>query len=297
MNIEETIQKYLDYIIEELNYSKETKNNYFFDLKLYQNYIEEHKINFLKIEKNDIMGYLKFLDQKNLKNASIARNISSLRSFYNYLVNVKIIESNIFKRIRNPKVERKLPNYLSISEVETILDGINTSDEIGIRNKCLFELIYATGMRVSEVANLKIDDIDLKSKSIRVVGKGSKTRMVYFGSTTEELLTKYLNVRTNFLKKSSEYLFVNANGDICKRQTIENYIKKIMQTSSIKHKITPHTLRHTYATHLLDNGADLRSVQELLGHENLDTTEIYTHVSNERLRSVYLKCHPNKKRQ
>lgn len=297
MKIEEAIQKYLNYIIEELNYAKETRNDYYYDLKLYQNYIDENKINFLKIEKIDIMGYLKYLDKKNLKNASVARNISSLRSFYNYLVNVKYIESNVFKRIRNPKVERKLPNYLSISEVETILDNIDTSDGIGLRNKCLFELIYATGMRVSEVANLKIDALDLKSKSIRVIGKGSKTRIVYFGSTTEELLTKYLNIRTSLLKKPSEYLFVNADGNICKRQTIENYIKKIMQTSSVKHKITPHTLRHTYATHLLDNGADIRSVQELLGHENLDTTEIYTHVSNERLRSVYLKCHPNKKRQ
>ncbi len=297
MKIDEAIKKFLEYIIKELNYSENTKDDYAFDLKVFEEYLNKKNLNYQNLTKENVMSYLKYLDSLKWKNSSISRNISAIRSFYNYLVDIKYLEFNVFKRIKNPKIEKKLPNYLSISEVETILESIHTDDEIGIRNKCLFELIYATGMRVSEVAEVKLCDIDLENKTIRVTGKGAKMRMTYFGSTTKETLMAYLSVRDNLLKSASEYLFVNAKGKPCSRQSIENYINNIMKYSLVNHKISPHTLRHTFATHLLNNGADLRSVQELLGHENLDTTEIYTHVSNARLRSVYLKCHPNKKRQ
>ena len=190
---------------------------------------------------------------------------------------VKLLDDNVFKKIRNPKVSKKLPNYLNTLEIEELLNSIKIdtkNDEEnakGIKEKCLIELIYSTGIRVSEASNIKIGDISLSEGTIRILGKG--------------------NI------KNCEYLFLNKNGDQMRRQSMEYLVNMVVKNSLIKHHVSPHTLRHTFATHLLDNGADIKSVQELLGHKNLNTTEIYTHVSNERLRSVYLKCHPNKDRQ
>lgn len=298
MKIEELIEKYLEYLEKELNYSKMTKIDYESDLRIYKDFLNERSFNYLKVNKDEIIEYLKYLDDLKYQNGSISRMLSSIRSFYNYLEELKLIESNIFKRIRNPKVSKKLPNYLSIVEIESILDTISEDNIVGIRDKCLFELMYSTGLRVSEVSNLCIKDVDLNEKSIRILGKGNKERIVYFGEVSLKLLNKYLNIRECFLKHGNiDYLFINNNGECLSRQSIEYIVNKIMKNSLINHKISPHTLRHSYATHLLDNGADLRSVQELLGHENLNTTEVYTHVSKEYLRSEYLKYHPNKKRQ
>ncbi len=298
MKIEEAIERFLEFIIKELNYSEMTKEDYESDLKNYKDYLEINKINYLKIDKENIINYLKYLDKEKYTNKSISRHLSSLRSFYNYLVEIKLIDSNIYKRIRNPKVEKKLPNYLSIVEIEKILDKLEEDEPRDIEEKCIFELLYSTGIRVSEASNIKLKDIDLKNKSIRVFGKGSKERIVYYGHQLDRLLNKYLECRYKLLVKGdNEYLFLNTKGNKISRSSIEGIIKKIERKSEINHKISPHVLRHSFATHLLDNGADLRSVQELLGHENLNTTEIYTHVSNERLRKVYLDCHPNKNRQ
>ena len=298
MNIDKTIEKFMEYLLKELNYSNDTIKSYERDLISYKDYLDLKKIDYLKINKQEIIDYLEYLDNNNYKNKSISRHLSSLRSFYNYLVEIKLINNNIYKRIRNPKVEKKLPNYLNIVELETILSELNEDTKENIRDKCLFELFYSTGIRVSEASNLELNDIDINNLSIRVFGKESKERIVYFGETFKEILLKYLNVRDIFLKKGEiKYLFINKLGGQLSRESIEYIINKIVLKSSINHKISPHVLRHTFATHLLDNGADLRSVQELLGHENLNTTEIYTHISNERLRSVYLKCHPNNNRQ
>lgn len=298
MKIEEVINKYLEYVIKELNYSEETLKNYKTDLNSYCDFLKSHGMDYLKINKEEIMSYLKHLDSLNYSNKTVSRHLSSLRSFYNYLVEIKLLKTNIYKRIRNPKVEKKLPNYLNIIEIEDILDSIKEETKEEIRIKCLFEILYSTGIRVSEASNIKLKDIDKSSLSIRVFGKGSKERIVYYGKVAEKLLDKYLNVRSEFLIKGNcEYLFINNLGGRLSRSSIEYIINKIIDKSSIKHKISPHVLRHSFATHLLDNGADLRSVQELLGHENMNTTEIYTHVSNERLKAAYLKYHPNKKRQ
>lgn len=298
MKIDEVIKKFIEYIDKELNYSRETIINYEKDLTIYKDFLKIKNYNYLSITKDQVMEYLKYLDSFKYQNKTISRILSSLRSFYNYLTEIKLLDNNIFKRIRNPKVSKKLPNYLSIVEIEKILDKIDEESIFGIRDKCLFELLYSTGLRVSEVSNLKIDDINLIDKSIRVLGKGNKERIVYFGNVAANLIHKYLQIRNEFLKKGNiEYFFINNNGDKLSRQSIEHIINMIMKRSEINHKISPHTLRHTYATHLLDNGADLRSVQELLGHENLGTTEVYTHVSKDKLRSEYLKYHPNKNRQ
>ncbi len=293
MKIDDAINEYIKYIIE-LNYSEETISNYKRDLIHYRDYLSKKNRDFLNINKNEILDYLEYLD--GLANGSISRHLSTLRSFYNYLVEIKALESNVIKRMKNPKKVKKLPNYLNIVEVETIIDSIKEDTKEDIRNKCIFELLYSTGIRVSEASNLKVDDINTSEKSIRIYGKGKKERMVYYGDVFAQILDKYLCVRDEFIKKDIDYLFINKLGGKLSRSSIEQIIDKIVLTSSVNHKISPHVLRHTFATHLLDNGADLRSVQELLGHENLDTTEIYTHVSNERLRAVYLRCHPNNKR-
>lgn len=298
MKIEEAVKRYLEYVEKELNYSPLTKINYENDLNNYMDFLKIKGFNYLNMNKDKVMDYLKYLDNLEYQNKSISRILSSIRSFYNYLIEIKLLENNIFKRIKNPKTIKKLPNYLSIVEIENILVTIEENDKVNIRNKCLFELIYSTGLRVSEVSNLKLNDIEYSEKSIRILGKGNKERIVYFGDYAKNLLNKYMKFRKEFLKKGeTNYLFVNNNGDKLSRQSIEYIIDKIMKNSKTNHKISPHTLRHTYATHLLDNGADLKSVQELLGHENLNTTEIYTHVSAERLKSEYLKYHPNKNRQ
>ena len=296
MKIEDAQEKFMEYLDKELNYSKTTLDDYSYDLKVYTTYLKLKNKDYLKINKDDIIDYLKYLDNKKFTNKTISRNLSGLRSFYNYLVEVKLLEDNIFKKIRNPKVSKKLPNYLNTLELEQLLDSIkidtdNDEDNAkGIKEKCLIELIYSTGIRVSEASNIKIGDISLSEGTIRILGKGNKERIVYFGEMAKEILEKYLKIREEENIKNCEYLFLNKNGDQMSRQSMEYLVNMVVKNSLIKHHVSPHTLRHTFATHLLDNGADIKSVQELLGHKNLNTTEIYTHVSNERLRSVYLKC-------
>lgn len=297
MKIEEAISKFLEYLIKELNYSEKTKENYERDLFRYLEYLKKMQVNYLTIDKKDIIGFLKYLDKLKYSNKSISRILSALRSFYTFLNDIKLIENNIFKRIRNPKVEKKLPNYLSMVEIEKILDSIDESSNEGIRNKCIFEIFYSTGIRVSELCNISLNDLNLSEKTIRIIGKGNKERIVYYGRIASLSLEKYLKIRSLFKPQTNEFLFVNRQGNPISRESVEYIIDKILKTSSVARKISPHTLRHTFATHLLDNGADLKSVQEMLGHQNLNTTEIYTHVSNERLRAAYLKFHPNKNRQ
>lgn len=298
MKMELAIEKYLEYLEKELNYSLVTIDDYKADLTIYKNYLQEHNLDYLRINKKEIMGFLQYLDYLKYTNKTISRHLSSIRSFYNYLVEVKLLDSNIFRRVKNPKVEKKLPNYLSIVEIEEILDSLSENTKEEIRDKCLFELLYSTGIRVSEASNIKLDDVDQSNLNIRIIGKGNKERIVYYGNCARNMLSKYLIVRREFTaEKEREYLFLNQYGNKLSRSSIEYIIKKIMKKSAIKHNFSPHTLRHSFATHLLDNGADLRSVQEMLGHENLNTTEIYTHISNERLKEAYRKYHPNKDRK
>ncbi len=290
--------KFIEYLRNERKYSEYTVNGYDSNIDDFLSFLKARNINALEVSKDDIREYLKHLDSLNLKNSSISRRLSSLRSFYNYLVSNKVILNNPMKLIKNPKKEKKLPNFLQYDEFMKLLESIKNDDALSIRNKLILELLYATGLRVSELVNIKLNDIDLNNKVIRTLGKGSKERLVYFGDYAKELLSEYIRKeRYELLKgKSNEYLFINNQGGHLTTRGVEGVIDNIVNKASLKHKISPHVLRHTFATHLLDNGADLLSVKELLGHESLKATQIYTHITEERLRSVYLHSHPRAKK-
>ena len=295
--MEKDINKYKVYLEKERNYSKYTIDNYERDLNDLNDYLKSKKINYCKLSKDDIREYLKYLDDLKLSKATISRILSSLRSFYGYLMIQKKVLVNPFKMIRNPKKDKKLPKYLSYQEFMELLDKLKQDDDLSIRNRLILELLYATGLRVSELVNIKLNDIDIKNKTIKVMGKGSKERIVYFGDYAKEVLGDYLsNNRNDLLNgKQSDYLFINKNGDELTVSGIEYVINQIIKGTSLKYKISPHVLRHTFATHLLEEGADIRSVQTLLGHSSLSTTQIYTHVSNEYLRKVYRDAFPRRK--
>lgn len=289
------ITLFLNYLVNERNYPNDTTaKNYELDLLNYQDFLKENNLNYLKITKDDIRSYLKYLDKLKYKNSSISRHLSSLRTFYGFLVNEGVIESNIFKSISSPKKKKQLPNFLQYDEVEKMLSVCDLKEPLHIRNRLIIETLYDTGIRVSELVNIKLNDLNIATKEIIVLGKGSKERIVYFGDYEIDILNLYLNqARPKLLKnKSNDYLLLNHLGDRLTDRGVRLIIDDVIKKASLKHKVSPHTLRHTFATHLLNEGADLKSVQELLGHSSLSTTQIYTHVSNERLRSVYLKSHP-----
>lgn len=278
------VDKFLFFLKVELNYSGLTIKSYQLDLTDFFEYIESKKINYLTITNHDVRGYLKYLDSCNLKNSTISRRISTLRTFYNYLVDENIVENNVFHNVKNPKLEKKLPNYLNYNEMEELLESIDISTTEGLEKRLLIEMFYSTGCRVSEMINVKISDIDFTNKTIRIMGKGSKERIVYFGDYASKYLDNYLSK-----VKCDKYLFTNKKGEKLTINEVEQIVKDIMKHISIKTHVTPHTLRHTFATHLLNNGADIKTVQELLGHANLSTTGIYTHVSSDRLKDIYFK--------
>lgn len=278
------IDNFLYFLKKELNYSDYTIKNYQLDLTDFFKYVDKSNIDFLNIKNTHVRGYLKYLDTCNLKNTTISRRISALRTFYNYLLEKGFVKSNIFLNIKNPKLEKKLPNYLNYTEIEELLASIDTRTDEGLERRLLIEMFYSTGCRVGEMVNVKISDIDFYNKTIKVMGKGSKERIVYYGDYASKYLEDYLKN-----KDKKGYLFTNKRGEKLTIEEVEYIVRDIMKHISIKTHVTPHTLRHTFATHLLNNGADIRTVQELLGHANLSTTGIYTHVSSDRLKDVYFK--------
>lgn len=286
------IADYISYLKHELNLSLNTISSYKIDLMDFNKYLLKHKISFLQINREQVHDYLRYLTNKKLTNATISRKISCLRSFYNFMVYKNVIEHNIFKEIKNPKIHRRLPNYLNYEEMRKILDSIDITNDEGILDKLIIELLYATGVRVSELCNIKTMDLDLKSKTIRIMGKGSKERLVFYGDYAQDILNLYLKKIYSKRKRNSDYLLLNSQNLKFTIFDIEKRIKKIVKNLALKNNVTPHTFRHTFATHLLNNGADIKTVQELLGHANLNTTAIYTHLSNEKLREVYLKTFP-----
>ncbi len=289
----EYIDKFLKYLKIEKNYSINTIESYKKDLLEFNEYLKNKKIK--DVDYKFIRDYLAYMYQKKYMKKTISRHISTLRSFYKYLNNENILNKNPMILISNPKLDKKLPNFLYYDELLVLLNIPNKETTLGLRDALILELLYSTGIRVSELINIKIKDINFNDKKILILGKGNKERYVLYGNTLMKLLDLYLNNSRSKLNKNSEYLILNKNGDKITDRGIRLIIQNILKKGELDYHVSPHTLRHTFATHMLDNGADLKSVQELLGHENLSTTQIYTHVTNERLRSVYLNTHPRAK--
>ena len=287
--MEKLIKEYLDYLKYIRGYQENTINSYLIELTKYSSYLKEKKINYLTISKDEIYAYLKYLDDLGYKNSSVARHLSALRGFYDYLKREGLINTNIYKLIKNPKLEKKLPNVLNEEEIDKIFAFPKDEKPKNILTRVLFEVIYATGIRISEFINIKESDIDFTEGSIRVLGKGKKERIVYFGEYASLALKDYLVVREKIKKEDTDYLFLNVSGYRLKRRSAEQIVYDWINNVSINHHISPHTLRHTFATSLLTHGADIRTVQELLGHEKLGTTQIYTHLTSDYLKEEYFK--------
>ena len=242
------------------------------------------------------MGLFDHFDKLKLSAKSIRRHISSLKGFYKYLNRKNIVNDNPFDYVVLPKKETKLPRYLSYDELLEIFHNLKIDSEYDLRDRLILELMYATGVRVSELTNIKIDDISLTNSSINVIGKGSKERVVYFNDICKNILNNYLDIYDNLNKKKTNYLILNHNGDKLTTAGISYILNQIIKKICFNKHITPHMLRHSFATHLLNHGADLRSIQTMLGHENIETTQIYTHVSDNYIKENYDEAHPRSKK-
>ena len=277
------VYKFLDYLKYERGFSDYTIKSYSTDLKEFYEFSKKDTVNIEIVRK-----YLRYLYEKNYSNRSISRKVSSLKSYFKYLEGEGIIKDNFMRLISNPKLEKTLPNYLNYQDLEKLLNFPDRNNKYGLRDALILEMLYSSGVRVSELANMKLKDIDFKDKKILVLGKGNKERYVYYGSKCDSLLKKYLDMD----HMDSPYLFIGKRKDRLNEREIRLIVTESAKKAGINIHVTPHTLRHTYATHMLNEGADLKSVGDLLGHESLSTTQIYTHISNERLRQIYLKSHP-----
>ena len=291
--MEKYINSFLNYLKVEKNYSDNTIQGYHKDLLDYKEYLNGKNIK--DTDYKFIRNYLSYMFLKKYEKKTISRHISTLRSFYKYLVNENIISKNPMLLISNPKLDKKLPNFLYYDELEILLNIPDKETILGLRDALILEMLYSTGIRVSELINIKLKDINFSDKKILILGKGSKERYVLYGNTLKQILDLYLKNSRPKLNKNSEYLILNKNGNKITDRGVRLIISNILKKGELDYHVSPNTLRHTFATHMLDNGADLKSVQELLGHSNLSTTQVYTHIPNERLRSVYLKTPPRAK--
>ena len=289
---EKYIDEFIDYLRLEKKYSENTISSYKRDLNKINSYLKK---DFIKLTKADIQKYIQDLS-KNKNSNTISRTISSLKSFYKFLEINKYTNTNPLTTIISPKTARKLPKVLSEEEVNKLLD-INLNNDFDYRNKAMLELMYSSGLRVSELINLTVNDVDLKNSLVRIFGKGSKERIVPLNDYATEALNNYILYHRPklFKQKESNYLFLNNHGNQMTRQGFFKTLKKIAKEKGIKSELSPHTLRHSFATHLLKYGADLRSIQELLGHSDISTTQIYTHITNEMLEKNYHEYHPHGK--
>ena len=293
--MDEIIEEYLKFIQLEKGLSENTIGAYRRDLKKYQDYLEEEKINHIDfIDRQTIQVCLGDLHDKGASAKSIARFISTIRSFHQFALREKYAAKDPTVLIETPKYERRLPDVLEVDEVIRLLETPDMSKNNGYRDRAMLELLYATGMRVTELINLKVEDVNLIMGFVRVFGKGNKERIVPLGETIIDILETYIEtVRPQLLKKTvTDNLFLNMHGKPLSRQAIWKMIKQNGVKAEIFKTLTPHTLRHPFATHLLENGADLRAVQEMLGHADISTTQLYTHVSKSQIRKIYNQFHP-----
>ena len=290
----------MKYIEEFLKYLKVVKKDSDYTLINYKEDLEElydFYTDLLNIKEEIVREYLEYLYSKGLNRNSISRKLSAIRSFYNYLVKENLVKINYFKEISNPKKDKSLPKYAKDNDLEKMFNSFDKEKPLEQRNSLILEMLYATGVRVGELVNIKLNDINKYENSIKILGKGSKERIVFYGSFCEDALNMYLESGRNKLLKNntSPYLFINKNGTRLSERYIREIINQVVRKCEIDYHISPHTLRHTFATDLLNNGSDLMSVKELLGHSTLNTTSIYTHVSNEQIKKIYNFAHPRAK--
>ena len=287
-------EEFLRYLLIDKGYSSNTIESYRNDLEKFVKFYSNKNIK--DITNEDLKKYIKYLNEEGLNEKSISRNVSCLKSFYKFLVIEKFITNNVSDSLFLPKIRKALPNVLTEEEVLKLLD-IELITPFDYRNKAMLELMYATGLRVSELVKVKLQDIDFNDDIIRTFGKGSKERIIPIGEYAKEYLKKYIELYRSLLliKGNSDYVFINNHGSNMTRQGFFKIIKKIAKEKDIKSEISPHTLRHSFASHLLKYGADLRTIQELLGHSDISTTQIYTHISHEELKKNYEEYHPHGK--
>jgi len=293
--MKELIDTFLDYLSVERGLSSNTISAYRGDLNAYLDFMSGNHIEALsKISREDITGFMLNQKDRSIAVNSVARRLAAIRMFHRFLTREKILKSDPTNLIDSPRLWKKIPDTLTLNEVESLIAQPDIRDSQGIRDKAILETLYATGMRVSEAVNLRRDNVNLEIGFLRCIGKGNKERVIPLGKKAIASIKRYLEVsRPEILKKkSSEYLFVSRIGRKISRQSFWKLIKRYARQARIKKPIRPHILRHSFATHLLERGADLRSVQEMLGHSNISTTQIYTHINRDRLKSIHKQFHP-----
>lgn len=290
------LNNFISYLTNNKRYSPYTITSYKKDTYDYLEFLKKNNIDIKNSNYKIVEEYSKYLYKKKLSKRSIARKYSSIRTFYNYLEKKNILENNIFNLLENPKKEEKLPRFINEYELDKMFE-ISDNSPKGQRDRLILEILYGTGVRVSELVNIKINDIDFNNNSIKVRGKGNKDRYVFYGKYCKEAINNYIkNGRISLLNgQTCDYLLLNRFGKNISVVSIRKILNEIINKCSLDIKISPHVLRHTFATHLLNEGADIMHVKELLGHSSLSTTSIYTHVTNEKIKEVYYKTHPRAK--
>jgi integrase/recombinase XerD len=295
--MEDQLKDFIHFLIVEKGLAKNTIVSYERDLKSYIKYFRnvEQLKSFNEVERIHIIHFLGYLKEQGKSSRTLARHVASIRAFHQFLLRERVSDHDPSVHIETPKLERTLPKVLNLEEVETLLDSPDAKDHYGIRDKAMLELLYATGIRVSELIGLQTSDVHLTMGFVRCIGKGNKERIIPIGKTALAALEHYVNNgRSHFISKKNHdhALFLNHHGKQLTRQGFWKILKKLARDAGIEKDLTPHTLRHSFATHLLENGADIRAVQEMLGHSDISTTQIYTHVTKTRLKDVYSKFHP-----
>lgn len=290
---ENALRVFLEFLSVEKGLSPNTLLSYSQDLKKLFLFLQKGKKSWLKAKEEDLIKFIHFQSRTGLSSRSLARLISSLKSFYKFLVREGAVKKNPATNLSSPKSWLSLPKFLTVEEVETLLNQPDEKDWRGIRDKAMLELIYAAGLRVTELLTLKPKDLNLEERFLLCMGKGGKQRIVPIGESASRAMRSYLSqVRPLLLKKPSEFLFLTSRGKAFTRQGFWKLLRAYARKAGLEPKISPHILRHSFATHLLERGADLRSVQLMLGHSQITTTQIYTHVSRQRIRHLYDKYHP-----
>jgi integrase/recombinase XerD len=294
--VEDQLKDYMHYMLVEKGLSQNTIVSYERDLKSYIKYLQkvEQLSSLAEVTRLHIIGFLQGLKDANKSSKTMARHIASVRSFHQFLLRERVLERDPSVHIETPQGERKLPKVLSVAEVEALLDAPKQGGAFGLRDKAMLELLYATGLRVSELIQLDISDVHLTMGFVRCLGKGRKERIIPLGNLAIEAVGRYIERGRRELlgKNATDALFLNLRGERLSRQGFWKILKGMAKEARIEKELTPHTLRHSFATHLLENGADLRAVQEMLGHADISTTQIYTHVSKARMKDVYKQFHP-----